>query len=426
MRIGQALGAAMRIGIAALVLAAGSAARADDKLVVLTTWFAQAEHGGLYQAAATGIYKKYGLDVTVKSGGPQVNGVQLLLAGQADFIMNYDFAVLQGVERGLPLVTICAPFQFDLQGVMTHEDVKSLAGLKDKTILVAGTGTTYWWPWLKAKYGYTDAQMRPYTFNLAAVLRRPEHRAAGVRLERAVPGPAEGREGELLPARRRRLSALHAGDDDDAEDRAPSGPRWWRASSRRRSRAGRASWKNPAPAIEEIKKANPNMTDGQIAYGIQKMREMKVVSGGDAAKLGIGTMTDERWKKTFDFMVAAGLLEADHRLQEGLHAAVREGPADHALTGLSKRFHNAAGASTRRRGDAESRRQPVKREMDMSALGAAEGLHERSRPVVLHADRVEKTYPNGTHALAAVEHEASGAASSSRCSGPRAAARARC
>jgi len=41
----------------------------------------------------------------------------------------------------------------------------------------------------------------------------------------------------------------------------------------------------------------------------------------------------------------------------------------------------------------------VKREMDMSALGAAEGLHERSRPVVLHADRVEKTYPNGTHAL---------------------------
>ena len=42
----------------------------------------------------------------------------------------------------------------------------------------------------------------------------------------------------------------------------------------------------------------------------------------------------------------------------------------------------------------------MKREMDMSALGAAaEGLHERSRQVVLHADRIEKTYPNGTHAL---------------------------
>ena len=162
----QSLRVAARLLIGALALGLAGIAQAQDKLVVLTTWFAQAEHGGVYQAAVTGIYKKHGLDVTVKSGGPQVNGIQLLLAGQADFIMNYDFAVLQGVERGLPLVTVAAPFQFDLQGVMAHEDVKSLGGLKDKTILVAGTGTTYWWPWLKAKYGYTDAQMRPYTFNL--------------------------------------------------------------------------------------------------------------------------------------------------------------------------------------------------------------------------------------------------------------------
>ena len=163
---GNGFGALARLAIAACAVGAAGLAQAQDKLVVLTTWFAQAEHGGVYQAAVTGIYKKYGLDVTVKSGGPQVNGIQLLLAGQADFIMNYDFAVLQGVERGLPLVTVAAPFQFDLQGVLAHEDVKSLGGLKDKTILVAGTGTTYWWPWLKAKYGYTDAQMRPYTFNM--------------------------------------------------------------------------------------------------------------------------------------------------------------------------------------------------------------------------------------------------------------------
>ena len=162
----KSLRVAARLLIGALAFGLAGIAQAQDKLVVLTTWFAQAEHGGLYQAAVTGIYKKHGLDVTVKSGGPQVNGIQLLLAGQADFIMNYDFAVLQGVERGLPLVTVAAPFQFDLQGVMAHEDVKTLGGLKDKTILVAGTGTTYWWPWLKAKYGYTDAQMRPYTFNL--------------------------------------------------------------------------------------------------------------------------------------------------------------------------------------------------------------------------------------------------------------------
>ena len=143
------------LAFGAVVAAAASPALAQDKVTVTTTWFAQAEHGGIYQAVANGTYKKYGLDVTVKMGGPQVNGMQLLLAGQSDFIMNYDFAVLSGVEKGFPLVTVAAPFQFDIQGIMTRDDVPSLGALKDKTILVAGTGTTYWWPWVKKKYGYT-------------------------------------------------------------------------------------------------------------------------------------------------------------------------------------------------------------------------------------------------------------------------------
>ena len=97
-------------GLAAAAFAlAAAAAQAQDKVTLTTTWFAQAEHGGFYQAVATGIYKKYGLDVTVRMGGPQVNGVQLLLAGQSDFVINYDFAVLSGVERGFPLVTVAAP-----------------------------------------------------------------------------------------------------------------------------------------------------------------------------------------------------------------------------------------------------------------------------------------------------------------------------
>lgn len=127
---------------AALLIAAGAAAQAQDKVSVTTTWFAQAEHGGLYQALATGIYKKHGLDVTIRMGGPQVNGIQLLLAGQSDFVMNYDFAVLSGVERGFPLVTVAAPFQFDIQGLLAHEDVTDLSQLKDRTVLVAGTFRT--------------------------------------------------------------------------------------------------------------------------------------------------------------------------------------------------------------------------------------------------------------------------------------------
>jgi NitT/TauT family transport system substrate-binding protein len=89
-----------------LSMAFSALAHADDKITFLTSWFAQAEHGGFYQALATGLYKKAGLDVTLKMGGPQINGMQLLTAGQADLIMGYDFQVMSGVEKGLPVVTV--------------------------------------------------------------------------------------------------------------------------------------------------------------------------------------------------------------------------------------------------------------------------------------------------------------------------------
>ena len=296
--------------VAALLFSAAAAAQAQDKVTAITTWFAQAEHGGLYQAVATGIYKKYGLEVTIKMGGPQVNGMQLLLAGQADFVMNYDFAVLQGVEKGFPLVTVAAPFQFDIQGVMTHDDVPDLASLKDKTILVAGTGTTYWWPWFKKKYGYNDAQMRPYTFNLQPFF--ADKNIAQQAFPSSEPYQAEQKglktkffllSSEGYPPYTQAMTTTQKMVAEKPELVA------------RFVRATIEGWKsfmeNPAPAAELIKRDNPNMTDGQIAFGVKRLRELQVVSGGDAARLGIGIMTDERWKKTAEFMVAAGLLKPE-------------------------------------------------------------------------------------------------------------------
>jgi NitT/TauT family transport system substrate-binding protein len=283
-------------------------AHAEDAVSVITTWFAQAEHGGLYQAVATGIYKKHGLDVTVKSGGPQVNGIQLLLAGQVDFIQSYDFAVLQGVEKGFPLVTVAAPFQFDMQGLMTHDDVKDLASLKDKTILVAGVGTTYWWPWFKQKYGYSDAQMRPYTFNLQPFF--ADNNIAQQAFPSSEPYQAQQQgvkakfflfAAEGYPPYTGAITTTQKmiGEKPDVVARFV--------------KATMEGWKsfleNPAPAAALIKKENPNMSDGQIAFAIKRMKELNIVGGGDAAKQGIGTMTDERWKKTADFMVTAGLLK---------------------------------------------------------------------------------------------------------------------
>ena len=300
-------------GLAAALLLAGSVAaqaQAQDKVSVTTTWFAQAEHGGLYQALATGIYKKHGLDVTIRMGGPQVNGIQLLLAGQSDFVMNYDFAVLSGVERGFPLVTIAAPFQFDIQGLLAHEDVTDLSQLKDRTVLVAGTGTTYWWPWVKKKYGLTDAHMRPYTFNM-----QPFFADKNI-VQQAFPSS------EPYQAQQRGLKTnffLLSAQGYPPYTQAITTTRKMIDEKpdvvQRFVRASIEGWKsyleNPAPANELIKKDNPNMTDGQLAFGLAKLKEMGVVTGGDAAKLGIGIMTDERWERTAKFMVEWGLLKPD-------------------------------------------------------------------------------------------------------------------
>ena len=301
------LAAAGMFGIALLL--GSPAAGAADKVVFLTSWFAQAEHGGFYEALAKGIYQKNGLDVTIKMGGPQVNGMQLLTAGAADLIIGYDFQVLEGIEQGLPVTTVGASMQVDLQGMMTHDDVSGLGALKGKTILVAGEGRTAWWPWLKAKYGYTEEQTRPYTFNLQPFF------ADANTAQQAYPSS------EPFQAQQKGTKVnffLFANDGYPPYGTTIVTTQKLVAEKpdlvARFVKASMQGWKeyfiDPAPANVLIKRDNPNMTDDQIAFGIQKMKELQVVTGGDAKKMGIGVMTDERWKKTYDYMVSAGLLKA--------------------------------------------------------------------------------------------------------------------
>jgi NitT/TauT family transport system substrate-binding protein len=155
-----------RVAAMSIAAAASTAAVAQEKVTFLTSWYAQAEHGGFYQALANGLYKKEGLDVTIRMGGPQVNTMQLLAAGQTEFVMSYDFSVLKALENGIAVTTVATSFQYDLQGLLTHDDVPNLASLKGKTILVATAGRSNWWPWMKTRFGYTDEQTKAYTFNL--------------------------------------------------------------------------------------------------------------------------------------------------------------------------------------------------------------------------------------------------------------------
>ena len=297
-----------------LISLAGTA-QALDQVTFGTNWKAQAEHGGFYQAVATGIYAKHGLDVTIRPGGPQVNHAQLLAAGQIDFNMAGNvFSAFNYVLNDIPMVTVAAIFQKDPQILMAHPDqgFATLADLKGHAILISQDARTTYWEWLKAEYGFTDDMIRPYTFNPAPFLADPKAIQQGYLTSEPF---AIEREGGFTP---QVFLLADAGYDTYSTTIETS----WRLVEenpdlvQRFLDASIEGWYSylygdPSPANALIKADNPDMTDDQIAYSIAKLKEYGIVDSREALKLGIGAMTDQRWHDFFQFAADVGLYPKD-------------------------------------------------------------------------------------------------------------------
>jgi len=294
----------------ALLLSTATAAHALDKVTFLTNWYAEAEHGGFYQAVAEGIYAKYGLDVKIGMGGPQVNVYQLLLAEKADFVMGYDVATINAVEQNLPLITVAANFQSEPVGLIAHPDVERIEDLKTRTLLIGQASETTYWPWLKAKYGFTEAQKRPYAYSVQQFLVDKNVAQQGYITSEPYAIEKAGIKPKIFhlakygyPPYAQTVVTL----TKTVKTRPDVIKRFIEASA-----LGWKSYlKNPAPGNALIKKDNPQMDDNQIAFSIARLKEYGIVDGGDARKLGLFTMTDARWKQTFEFMRDARLVKPD-------------------------------------------------------------------------------------------------------------------
>jgi len=297
--------------LATLVTISVAPARAaePDRITFATDWLAQAEHGGFYQAVAEGTYKKHGLDVTIRMGGPQVNGLQLLAARQLDVVMADALQVLSAVEQKVPVTTIAATFQKNPTVIIAHPGVTKIEELKGKPIAVAAASNTTFWPWLKQRYGFTDSQKRPYAFSVQPFLVDKGLSQQGF----ATSEPFSIEKGGVTPVvfllaeqGYPPYSEVLAVRREALAGRADALKRFVRASAE--------GWKsylaNPAPGNALIKRDNPQMTDELLAYGHRKMVEYAIVTGSDTATQGLLTMTDKRWKDTVDFLRAAGLAKA--------------------------------------------------------------------------------------------------------------------
>jgi NitT/TauT family transport system substrate-binding protein len=309
----------MRFVMSCLVCAAASllstaAARAADAVSFGTDWKAEAEHGGYYQAIATGIYQQHGLDVTLRQGGPQVNHAQLLAAGRLDFnIAPNSFIPLNFVRENIPMVGVTAIFQKDPSVLIAHpgQGNDNLAALKGKPIMIGADTRITSWMFLKSKFGYTDDQIRPYTFSVAPFLADPKAIQQGYLSSEPFTIEAQGVKPVVLllaDAGYSSYGSLIQTSDKLVQDRPDLVQRFVDASIE-----GWYSYLygDPAPANALIKRDNPEMTDALLAYGIAKIKEYGIVDSGDAKKVGIGAMTEARWQNFLDTMSEAGVYPRD-------------------------------------------------------------------------------------------------------------------
>jgi NitT/TauT family transport system substrate-binding protein len=298
-----------RIAVLLILLFGSTAARAEDAISFGLDWLAEAEYGGYYQALATGLYEQHGLKVTIRQGGPQVNQMQLMMAGRLHFNLGGGRAI-EFVQQNLPFVVIAAMFQRDPSVLIAHagQGNDSFAALTGKSIMIGADTRAGWWRFLAGKYGYSDAQIRTYTFNLQPFLADRTLIQQGYLGSEpfAIEQATHEKPVVLLLA-----DAGYAGyanivtTSTKLVSEKPDVPQ-------RFINASVEGWYSylygdPSPANKLIKQDNPEMTDALLAYGREVMKTHGVVDSGDALKLGIGAMTDARWQEFYRSMADVGV-----------------------------------------------------------------------------------------------------------------------
>jgi NitT/TauT family transport system substrate-binding protein len=286
-----------------------------DKVSFGTNWVAEAEHGGFFQAVADGTYRKYGLDVTIVPGGPNDNNRMLLIAGKIDFFMAANTLMsFDAVTNKVPVVTVAAIFQKDPQVFLTHPESKvtKLEDLKTLTLFVSKEGINSYYQWLKSEYGFSEKNVKPYTFNAQPFIASPQSAMQGYLTSEpyAVEKSANLKPGVILLADYgfNTYSTLIETRNDVVEKKPDLAQRFVDASI--------VGWYNylygdNSAGNAMIKKFNPEMTDELLAYSVVKMKEYGIVDSGDTLKYGIGAMTDERVTSFFGKMVKAGVVKPD-------------------------------------------------------------------------------------------------------------------
>jgi NitT/TauT family transport system substrate-binding protein len=312
----------LRFGLvtAAALTALITGAQATDVLKFQLSWRPQAEHGCYYQGVGAGIYAKHGIDLTVQPGGPQIQTQQILMSGKVEFAMGSNsFNAFNYVKQGIPMVVVGTVFQKNPQSIITHKGVglDTIESLKGKPVYVSSIARSTWWNFMRMKYGFAEDQMRPYTFSFAPFLADKMVGQQGFVTNEPFQLQQRGVDVNVF------LLADYGYDDyaytiETSKAMVDQKPELvQRFVNATIESCYSYLFGDPTPGNKLILEANPEMTPEIIANSIAMMKARGMVAGGDAATLGIGAMTDARWKSFFDMTVEAGINAPDLNYKTG-------------------------------------------------------------------------------------------------------------
>jgi NitT/TauT family transport system substrate-binding protein len=301
-----------RLALAAALCALSLAAAAQDKVTFATNWKAQAAHGGFYQAVADGTYKKYGLEVTIQQGGPQVNNRPLLPAGKIDFLMTGNLLHhFDNAKNGVPTIAVAAMFQKEPQVLMAHpgQGYEKWEALKNAPVAFISKDSQFsWWQWLKAVHGFKDENLKPYNFNLAPFLSNPKSINQGYSVAEPIYVLNQGRFKPVVHLIADHGFSTYSTTIEARLDTVQKKPEL----VQRFVDASILGWTNylygdRKAANALMLKANPEMTEAEMEASVALMKEQGIVDSGEALTAGIGAMNAARVKDFYEQMVKAGL-----------------------------------------------------------------------------------------------------------------------
>lgn len=263
---------------------------------------ARADQAGFYQAIATGAYARRGLNVQIFHGNSAEDVASRLAAGTAELGLARDsFTPLRMIADRAPVKAVAAFFQKDPRILIAHgrDAPRDLKTLGDRHLYVEDADWNDLWSWLQPTYKLADDQIiRLQDGTLDPFLEDPRSLLVG----------SLTREPALLKTSHPDMDAriyLPADDGYASYSGLVLAPNAFARDNTESLRnfiaASVEGWNSyltddPEPAHSLIRRANPATPQGSLEYARELLIGENIVSGGDAALYGLGTMTAARWQ----------------------------------------------------------------------------------------------------------------------------------